>query len=167
MKILQCNFILICALIGISIFYSDCNNPDTDTNTSARIDSKYISELRNDSLIVAYSRVSKQLNLDLASNKINLSHFNTDLVKANRKNCHTAEQLVALYEKAGVTNAKLYVDLSWRIIGIVALLQKKYPELYMLPKDERKKIFAAVIPKTSVLPYLHKTITNQYKTKSN
>lgn len=151
---------MIAVLVGIS-FLINCNIPRFKFQDSAEIKNNLINELRKDTLITSYWDVVRRIDDGIASNEFNLSHYNKALVEKGRKDCHTSDEVIALYEKAGVTHARQYLALKWREFGIVVLIQKKYSELYKLPIKEREEIFKATLPKMiSIQPKLDSIVTH-------
>jgi hypothetical protein len=129
---------------------SGCNHSGVKINDSSKIEHDLIQKLKKDSLIIAFNKIQGELDLDIAAHKFNLLHYNKEMVDNNRKNCRTPAQLIALFKKAGMTHADEYYALTWSKIRITWLLERKYPDLYQLPRSERKDIFEAVVnPKVS------------------
>jgi hypothetical protein len=160
-KTIQGNHLPIAGLlVVISLFTLNCNNPKVNNQDSVQIENNFIRKLRKDSLITSYAGVLRQIDLGIATKKFNLLHYNEEIVERGRKDCHTAEEVIALYEKAGITHAKEYFTLNSRRAKIIVLLQEEYPKLYKLPRNERKEIFEAAVPKISVQPELDSIVTH-------
>lgn len=164
MKSLCYYLLTISFLPGFLVLSAGCNSPGPATKTARQIDETFISELRVDSLIISFANINKQLDLGAVSDRYNLRHYDKKLVEKNRKNCHTPGQVIALYKKSGVTHAREYLSLNWRRILIVYQLQRKYPDLYKLPKSERREIFAAAVPKFSIVDQMDSLVSSRVQT---
>jgi hypothetical protein len=73
----------------------------------------------------------------LASGEFGLTQIKMDKIKENAKGVKTYDDWVSAYDKAGVKNARAYIDLKMNLKTLNFRLEKKFPAFANMPPKER------------------------------
>ena len=118
----------------------------SQTENSEKLKVKVI----NDPIFQMYnSLLDKEVEL-FSKKQVTFKNVDINYIKLHRSEAKNETELIDIYEKAGMKNAKVYVETSNRIIATGKQLVNKYSGLSQMTDVERKFFFKSILPKANI-----------------
>lgn len=116
---------------GVLFFMVSCQKTEFMDRDTLKI------KMVSDPTYIKYKALNQKHTVMLASGEFgSFTHDNLDKIKNYSKGVITYDDLIAAYDKAGVKNARTYVDLKVNLTALNLRLEKKFPLFAkMSPKE--------------------------------
>lgn len=147
MKIKQ-SFWYLALSFSVTSFWS-CN-PSKDAEFSKKLSSNEIAVLRNSNPdISSFREVTKKQTQGIVYNKYNLSKVDFAYIKRKSKTATNMKELVAVYKKAGMTNASEYILLSMRTLYHLSNIKQAEPRVNEMTREEFSQLINGELSRDS------------------
>lgn len=116
----------------VASFCSCENRKDTEKLSAADI-----AIMRNSNPDIAkFREITKKSIQNIAYNKYNLSGVDNAYIKKNAGTAKTMEEMIAVYQKAGMTNAGEYISLAIQTFYYLSKIKKADPRVAKMNRAE-------------------------------
>lgn len=118
----------------------------TEKEKEANFDESQLKEsLIKDPATIEFSKLEKQITLNNIEGKYNLGNLNMKIIQSQVKDNTPFNELVVIYEKAGMKDAKEYFTLNTKKVELLSRMQVNHPQFKNLGKDKQLALLRSVI----------------------
>ena len=119
---------------------------------SSQDDSKLKIEMSKDTLFQRYIKLIDKMVELISTRQVTFKNVDMNYIKLHRNEAKNEQELIDIHEKAGMQNAKPYVETVNALQKVSIQLNSKYPRLSQMTEDERKVFLKSITPATNIPP---------------